>query len=148
MAAMNLRLVRLDDATAVRCEFQLETTGKNRFCYTLIARFVGEYRSGCAGRPDAAFIVGMATTAVELWHPAALVLDLSQLRYEWGDEMASVLTPDVPCKVAIVVGPGCGPAIATLMWGLNTNRNATEADGIFDCLEAAWEAVRHREWER
>jgi hypothetical protein len=144
MGAMKLRPVRIEDETRLRHEFQLETTGRNPFCHTLIAKFIGEYRTGAAGAPDAAFIVGMARMAVEIWRPAAVVLDLSDLRYEWGDEMGWLLPPSLGRKSAVVVGPGCTRAIATLLWGVDTQRAATEAGFIFNSVEAAWESVRHR----
>jgi len=145
MSGMKLLPVRLEDETRLRYEFQLETSGRNSFCYTLIAKFIGEYRDGSAGRPDVDFIVGMTNLAVAMWHPAALVLDLSDLRYEWGDEMSWLLPPSVTCKAAVVVGPKCARAIATVMWGLDTQKQATEADFIFETVEAAWESVRHRD---
>lgn len=145
MSGMKLRPVRIEDETPLRHEFQLETTGGNQFRYTLIARFIGEYRDGSAGAPDAAFIIGMVKMAVQIWRPAALVLDLSELRYDWGDEMDWLLPPSVGCrKTAVVVGPGCARAIATLMWGVNTHKSATEAEFIFDNVEAAWESVGYR----
>jgi hypothetical protein len=141
---MNLQPVRIEEETGLRPEFQLETTGRNPFCYTLMAKFIGKYRPGSAGSPDAHFILEMTKMAVGIWQPAALVLDLSDLQYEWGDEMDWLLPPRVGRKAAVVVGPGCAPAIATLLWGLTTSKPATDAEFIFDTVQAAWEAVRHR----
>jgi hypothetical protein len=142
--AMKLERVAFDDDNRIDYEFLLETTGASRFWYTLIAKFRGQYRDGSAGAPDAAFIEGLTRTALEVWSPAALVLDLSELRYDWGDEMASLLDigDDGGLKTAVVVGPGCARAIATLMWGVDTTREATEAEGIFATVEEAWTHVR------
>jgi hypothetical protein len=145
MGTMNLRPVRIEEETRLRCEFQLETTGRNSFQYTLIARFSGDYRDGSAGKPDARFIAGMTRMGVAIWHPAALILDLSELRYEWGDDLGEILPPGGKhLRSAVVIGPGCARAIATLLWGVNTQKAATEAEFIFDNLEAAWEAVRYQ----
>lgn len=142
---MKLQPVRLEDETNIRSEFQLEATGRNPFCFTLIAKFTGDYRDGSAGKPDLRFMVGMTKTAVAIWQPAALVVDLSELRYEWGDDLADLVSPTVAGKkTAVVVGPKCARAIATLLWGTETQREATEADFIFANVEAAWQAVRHR----
>ncbi len=143
--AMKLQPVRLEDETKLRCEFQLETTGRNPFCFTLIVKFTGDYRDGSAGKPDLRFMVGMTKTAVAIWQPAALVVDLSELRYEWGDDLADLVSPSVAGKkTAVVVGPKCARAIATLLWGTSTQREAAEADFIFESVETAWQAVRHR----
>lgn len=146
MSKMKLQPVRIDEATKLRCEFQLETMGRNSFLYTLIAKFIGEYRDGSGGKPDARFIAGMTEMAVAIWRPAAVVLDLSELRYDWGDDMVNLLPPSVGGKkAAVVVGPKCARAIATLLWGVNTTKEATEVEFIFDNVVAAWEAVRHRD---
>jgi hypothetical protein len=143
--AMKLQQVRLEDETSLRCELQLETTGRNPFCYTLIVKFAGDYRDGSAGKPDLRFMVGTTKMAAAIWQPAALVLDLSELRYEWGDDLIELVSPTVAGKkMAVVVGPKCARAIATLLWGTETQREATEADFIFANVEAAWQAVRHR----
>ncbi|MFO0926306.1 MAG: hypothetical protein U0736_04605 [Gemmataceae bacterium] len=146
MSAMQFRPVRVEDETSVQCQFQLESTGQNRFTSVLIARFSGDYKDGAAGHPDAVYMAGMLRMGIEMWGPAAVVLDLTDLRYEWGDEMLWLVRPAFHYrKMAIVVGRGCARAIATLMWGVSTNKKATEADFIFDDLEAAWEHVRNRQ---
>lgn len=140
---MNLKRVSFDEIP-IRCEFHLETSGigAGRYWYALIAKFAGHYREGSVGNPDAGFILGMARTAVEVWHAKALVLDFSELQYQWGDEMEWLLPPDVPVPTAVVVGPGCGPAIATLLWeDVKTSHKASEKDFIFDSVEDAWKYV-------
>jgi hypothetical protein len=146
MSKMKFHPVRIEDASNLRHEFKLETTDESYFRSILIARFIGDYRGGSSGRPDAVYMTGMLRMAVELWGPAGLVLDLSGVRYDWGDEMYWLLPPDVGGKkAAVVVGPKCARAIATLLWGVNTTKEATEAEFIFDNVVAAWEAVRHRD---
>jgi len=145
MISMKLVPVRVEEASGLRCEFQLETSGGNPYRYTLIAKFIGEYREGAAGSPDAQFMIGMTNLAVGLWQPTGLVLDLSDLRYNWGDEMGLLLPPSVTCKCAIVIGPPCARAIATLLWGIDTQESATDAEFIFESVQAAWEFVKHRD---
>lgn len=140
---MNSHSIAFEDVTSLRFEFELESTGRYPF-FTLIARWTGRYGLGSEGRPDACYILGLTRTAIEVWEPATLVLDLSGLEYEWGDEMDWLLPPDVPVPAAVVVGPGCERAIATLLWGPDTTQRATEAEFIFDNIESAWEAVRYR----
>jgi uncharacterized protein with HEPN domain len=141
---MNLQPIRFEDEAHIRHEFALETTGKNRSFYTLIAKFIGAYGYGSGGHADACYMLGVTKTAVDIWGPAALILDLSELRYEWGDEMDWLLPPAVHIPAAVVVGPHSATAIATLMWGVDTTRHATEAEFVFDNLEAAWRYVREQ----
>jgi hypothetical protein len=141
---MKLSRVTFTDDNRIDYEFFLETTGKNRFWSTLVAKFRGRFRDGSKGAPDASFIHGITQTALQVWDPAAVVLDLSELQYEWGDEMDFLLNvgADRNVKSALVVGPGCAKAIATLMWGVETTRVVTEAENIFDNVEEAWKYVR------
>ncbi len=143
---MQLQPVSFDKETDIRYEFRLETTGKNRFWYTLIAKFSGTYRPGSAGAPDAHFICGIAHTGIAMWHPAALILDLRELSYTWGDEMDMVLDAgsDHHVPTAIVGSDACLPAIGTLIHGINSTQPATDAKSIFDSIEEAWEYVRKK----
>src|SRR5690348_9516372 len=125
LSEMKLKPVRIEEYTKLCYEFQLEATGRNPVCCTLIAKFIGDYRDGSSGHPDAVFMVGMLRMAVDLWRPAGVVLDLSELRYDWGDEMYWLLPPEVNGKkAAVVVGPKCARAIGTLLWGVNTTKEA------------------------
>jgi len=136
--------VSLDDpGNPIRCEFSLidpEAPGK---WHILLARFVGTYRIGCKGNPDAMFIASMARAAVLRWGPSGVILDLSELGYKWGDMMELVLHPrqwaGFETPFAVVVGPECRDAIATLKFGVGTTKHATDIEGYFDALPAAVE---------
>lgn len=143
---MQLQPVSFDEETDIRYEFQLETTGKNRFWYTLIVKFSGTYRPGSAGAPDAHFICGVTQTAIAMWRPAALILDLRELSYKWGDEMDLVLDAgsDHHIMRAIVGSEACLPAIGTLIHGIDSKQPATDAESIFDNIEEAWEYIRKK----
>jgi hypothetical protein len=140
---VNLRPARFEDESNIRCEFQLDRSADIHSYATLIAKFAGRYREGSGGNPDARFICGMLKAAIEVWRPGALVINFSELDYVWGDEMDWFLSPTFNnLPAAVVIGPGCAAAIATLIWGLNTNRPATDADFVFDTVQKAWESVR------
>ncbi len=143
---MQLQPIWLDRATDIRYEFQLETTGKNRFHYTLIAKFIGTYRPGSEGSPDAHFICGIAQTAVSMWGPGGLILDLREISYVWGDEMYMVLDGDSWAHIptAVVGSSACLPAIGTLLYGIDSKQPATDTGNIFESVEAAWEYVRKK----
>lgn len=104
---------------------------------TLIVGFSGAYRDGSAGNPDAAFMKGVISLAAGIWWHKSLVIDLSKLSYAWGDMIEVALDPPGSRPVAIVVGPDCAEALATLWFGLDTDRQATEQSGVFDRLDAA-----------
>jgi hypothetical protein len=72
-----------DPDNAIVCEFLLDRLGDD-WREVLIIRFVGKYRIGNLGRPDAAWMAAMSAAAQVRWEPQGIVLDLSRLEYEWG----------------------------------------------------------------
>jgi len=113
---------------------------KKPFLSIIHLAFAGDYRSGSGGAPDAHFIEGMVRTVDAIWGPSALVLDLRNVSYDWGDEMDLVLQPPTGIS-AIVVGPKCEPAISTLCYGIDTKKSILEQAHFFDALEPAIDYV-------
>src|SRR3954471_21675480 len=58
----------------------------------LVVRFAGTSGAGCGGNDDATFMSAIIAAGIEAWHPDALVLDLQNLAYQWGDRMTRPLT--------------------------------------------------------
>ena len=143
---MPLESVTFQEATDIKFEFKLETMDKHPFAHTHIAKFSGTYRPGSTGRPDACFIHGMTETALRIWIPEALILDLTELSYRWGDEMDWVIgVGEDRCMHRAVVGSEkCLPALGTLIHGEGSTRSATDEENIFDDMEPAWSYV-HQE---
>jgi hypothetical protein len=137
---MEFKSVEFKDASGVTPSFKLRS-GERGVVYSkiLIARFDGEYRIGSRGGPDAYFIYAMTQAAVTVWHPDALLLDFSNLDYQWGDEMGMLLAlhDRGGLPTAVLGGEKCLPAIATLVFGEKTTQLATERDGIFENLDEA-----------
>jgi len=81
-----------------------------------------------------------------VWSPAALILDLRELSYTWGDEMDHVLSVGAECNLpTAIVGSGlCLPAIGTLIHGVNSTTPATDAEHIFDSIEEDWDYVHRK----
>jgi len=57
----------------------------------LIIEFKGECGLGCKSNSDATFMTAIVKAACEAWGASALILDLRELKYEWGDQMTRVL---------------------------------------------------------
>ena len=91
--------------------------------HTLIAKFWGEYKIGHLGASDAYYIEGMLNAAINLWDTGNLILDFSELHYEWGDQMNFFISPIYNEKYelvfAMIVGPKCENAISTLIFGIH-----------------------------
>lgn len=120
--------VKFIDKTDIN--YSLHTVGeKNKYSKILIAEFSGTYKSGSAGASDAKFIKGITKTAKDVWDCFGIIIDFSDLYYDWGDEMDCFLPFDE--NFALVVSDKCESGIATLLFGLNTNKKAIETDFIF-----------------
>ena len=108
----------------------------------LIVAFEGRYRDGSEGNPDAAYMRGQIDLACGIWFHGGLVIDLSRLSYDWGDDILLALQNSQHEPCAIVVGPDCEGALATLLHDQNPAPPVTDFDDIFDSLEAALAHVR------
>lgn len=87
----------------------------------LLVRFRGAYRGGSRGRPDATYICAVVQMALAAWFAPGLVIDLRELHYECGDEMAWIFGlgawhagAKVRAPVTIVAGDGCRDALSSL----------------------------------
>jgi hypothetical protein len=84
-----------------------------------------------------------------MYKPNGVILDLTDLEYEWGDMMEYVfgigtkLYHPRTLPKALVVGDKCIESIGTLIHGLYSKTPPTTEDWIFDALEEAWVYVEN-----
>ena len=104
----------------------------------LILRFSGVFGIGSAGNGNADFMRVITRAALEAWHSHAVVWDLSELAYEWGNGIWTVFgrnainTGAVPLPSALVVSDLC-------RGGFSTCRGMVPP--MFDDLESAVASV-------
>lgn len=102
----------------------------------------GEYKLGSAGNSDARHICGMMAYAQERFTKSFWILDLSELSYEWGDEMDMVLDfggINGIESMAVVYGPKCIAAVATLDGMERKPEDLLAEEGNFINLKDAYE---------
>ena len=100
---------------AIRYSFWTkEHPGKSYAKHVLVICFEGTYHDGSSGNPDASFMLSMGNAGVQAFNPDAIILDLSALKYEWGDEMDCVFGIGGDRKVAY--GPGHRPPLSPSHW--------------------------------
>jgi hypothetical protein len=113
----------------------------------LIIKYFGRYPDGSAGNTDARNMVAMGKAALYAYEPSGVIIDLSELYYEWGDMLERVFGigsdrhVDAELPLATVVGSHCREAIRTLIHGINNDKPIEEIAWVFDSLEAAWNHV-------
>jgi hypothetical protein len=138
---MKFDAIDLTNNGNIRYSLQRWARDKAPFLSIIHLAFSGDYRLGSRGAPDAYYISGLVHTVDAIWHPSAMILDLSTLHYEWGNDMDLVLQP-LGEVVAFVVGPKCERAISTLLYGVDTTKSVLEAVHFFDAFEPALKYVR------
>lgn len=103
----------------------------------IVVAFIGMYRWGGAGHPDALFMRDISALAVECLEPQNLILDLSRLWYQWGDEMWDIVPPNHYGPVALVPGPACEQGLVSLWFGQDATEQVVERAGVFTSIGAA-----------
>jgi hypothetical protein len=108
----------------------------------LLLKVSGEYKIGSKGNIDASYICTFADACIQKYCPRSIIVDLSDLFYEWGDEMDYVLDigntfDEKPINTAFIIGPHCKTAIGTLIHGVNSSEPATTRENIFESIEDA-----------
>ena len=82
--------------------------------------FSGQYRNGSVGAPDATFIVAIMEAVQRAWYTECMILDFSDLSYQWGDNMEWVYdigwSGHTRCHkpLAIIVSDKCREALRSL----------------------------------
>jgi hypothetical protein len=145
---MELEEIKLSDLSQIQCKF-LHGESSNRRSI-LVVKFTGQYRDGSLGNPDAGFMNAMIIAALTAWEPSAAIIDLSQLKYVWGD-MLEVVFPgdageigDVHIPTVLIVGDECREAIRTLMFGVNSTKSLSEVEWVHESLNDAWADIERR----
>jgi hypothetical protein len=115
------------------------------FCQVLEARFGGEYREGSLGKPDADAMVRWLAVLLARTEPDVVLLDLSALRYTWGDgllrlfELLSRFDSDEPLGVAVLGGPASAPALGSLGVRVHTDPAAALDDAMRQAMARSFD---------
>ena len=118
---MNLSTVTLQELSSLTHEVKLPETERFQTPLLKVISYHGEYRYGAGGKSDALYICATATAAHKAWYTEGIIIDFSDLKYEWGDEMEWVfgIAQGGPTKCAfplvVLVGSSCKQAIQSLI---------------------------------
>ncbi|OBY76364.1 hypothetical protein BBG47_27545 [Paenibacillus sp. KS1] len=139
--------VQLEDLSKIRYEVHIGTSKIVDYLDFMILKFCGKYGYGSSGNADAVYMRAIGKAAIEAWEPGGLIIDFSELSYEWGDQIESVFFVggdkygDTPFPVALIVGKNSEEAIRTLLVGLESEKGIEEIEWAFKNLEDAWEYI-------
>ncbi|MHA4847652.1 hypothetical protein ACX0G7_26030 [Flavitalea antarctica] len=109
---------------------------------TLIISFHGRYRDGSAGSPDAGLIKGVNRTGVAVFRPFSVIVDFTDLEYNWDDDLDLSFEETAPATTLVIVGEKCRSAMSSLQFGLYTDTDIVDHDVFFESLAVALEKLK------
>lgn len=81
----------LEDLSAIRCRIYTCEFRTEHDQTVLVLAFSGKYGIGSEGNGDAAYMIGVRRAAIAAWEGDALVYDLRELSYEWGNAILDLI---------------------------------------------------------
>ena len=143
-----LETLRLEDLTSsIGVTFRRGYSATTTYLDILIVSYTGQYPLGSSGNSDARYMFAMGNAALHAYSPSGVIIDMSELHYQWGDMLEMVFGigsdqyVDAEFPMATVVGPHCREAVRTLIHGENSEKQIEDIGWMFDSLEAAWDYV-------
>jgi hypothetical protein len=146
---MELKEHRLQDWSKIEVRFFTAPAADTTCLDILVIKYVGVYRWGSEGWPDATYMRAMAKAGIEALQPSCVIYDASELSYRWGNNFSTAF-PNVDLQpplvpVAVVIGPGCEPGMPYLWSMLATNESVDCGKTVyFRSMETAWRFVEAR----
>jgi hypothetical protein len=165
---MKLEKADLFSISDIRHEFLIGKSQRTKYKEILVIKYSGEYGFGSRGNPDARFMCALAEAAISYYDPDGIVLDISELKYEWGDMLEMVFSlgakyyrhtakdkADQESKAlyemraipqATLIGPPCKEAVRTLLLGedCDTSASLKEYAWLFENFDDAWNYVEEQ----
>lgn len=128
-----------DIISNINIQFFLDKSDLDDFKDILIIKFSGKYRDGSQGNSDAQYMFAMGEFGAKLYEPFGIIIELSQLEYNWGDLLEKVFNIGVENDIhnVVIIGEKCKTGIGTLINGINDTSLATETEWIFDNYKEA-----------
>jgi hypothetical protein len=135
---MNLKSVTIAEyCPTITYEFKIQNLRDTHLIDILIVSFHGTYREGSAGSPDAGLIKGIVTTGLSVFDPFSILIDLSDLEYNWGDNLDLSFEETGQTETVILVGEKCRRAMSTLYFGIDTDKDIVDNEFFFDNFDEA-----------
>jgi hypothetical protein len=130
----------LSDLSTAKHSFGLCDLPSDPYLKALVIGFDGEAGNSREHFGSFAAMRAMIAAGVAAWEPAAVVLDLQRLTYEWGDNMAWVLTAAYPLPTAVAVSDRSRDGLTSLV-----RKEMFDNPGkwLFESVKQAIEAVDH-----
>lgn len=113
------------------------------FVEVMVLKFVGDYQVGSRGNPDADFMVAILGAALSRLGPDAVVFDLTELAYQWGNSLLRIFDcldrwdSEDPIGCAIAGGPGSLAGLESLLTPAGSSRPALLQEDLESAVQHA-----------
>jgi hypothetical protein len=142
---MNFKSVTIDEyCPTITYDFKITNLRDTHLIDILIITFHGNYRYGSAGSSDAGLIKGIVTTGLSVFNPFSILIDLSDLEYNWGDNLDLSFEETGYTTTAVLVGEKCRRAMSTLSFGIDTDKDIVDNVLFFDSFDNAIEMLKRK----
>jgi hypothetical protein len=141
---MPFETIDLSNRSNIRHSLRCLARGERPALSIVHLAFSGTFRDGPAGDPDGLYVHGIIGIAHAIWHPSGMILDLTELTYNWGDGMIDLLEPPSNNPFVLIVGPQCKQGISQLCYGFPATRTVLDREDCFESFEPAFRSVREK----
>lgn len=138
---------KLEELSKINYEVHIGKSNEVSYIKIMILKFIGVYGFGSTGNSDAIFMRAIGEAVLEAWNPGGLIIDLSELSYEWGDQLEDIFYigsykyRDKPFPIALIVGDHSEEAIRTLILGAWSTKGISEIGWVFKEVSDAWDYI-------
>jgi hypothetical protein len=142
---MNLKSVTIDEyCPTITYDFKIQNLRDTYLIDILVISFHGTYRDGSAGSPDAGLIKGIVKTGLTVFAPFSLLIDFSDLEYNWGDNLDLSFEETGNTTTVVLVSEKCRRAMSTLSFGVDTNKDIVDNEFFFDSFDKAIDKLKSK----
>lgn len=142
---MNFQPVSIEKyCPSITYDFRIKKLRNTQLVDILIISFHGSYRYGSAGSPDAGLIKGIITTGLSIFKPFSLLIDLSDLEYNWGDNLDLSFSETGETNTVVLIGQKCRRGLSTLSFGIDSTQDIVDNNFFFDSFDKAIEKLENK----
>jgi hypothetical protein len=148
---MQMTECSLSDLSSLKCRIFRAPLPAYPTYEVLCVSFEGECGIGSRSNGDVAFMSAQIAAVRKAWDPWALILDLRELTYEWGDMMSGVFsTPKIfdllgkhefSSPLAVVISDRNREGLTSLIREI---QNADPAEVLFESLDEAVSSIERQ----
>lgn len=148
--SIKLENINPDTLSNIEVSYSIGHSRVTDYYEILVISYKGKYGFGSGGNNDAQYMYAKGEFGLNVYDPLGVVLNLTELEYEWGDMIDMVFNigdnhyRELDFPLALVVGDKCKEALGTLFHGVESKESPTTREHVFDNFEEAWKYVEEK----